>query len=666
MKKLSLFKKKTVLATFVSVLSLGTVSGQNLTTLNFSYTGGVQTFVVPALCINQVTVQVWGAEGGGLPTAGNIYSGNGGKGGYSYGVLTVAPGNVLNVYVGGIGASADTGPAAGGFNGGGQGYGSGNTEPGNGGGGASDIRLNGTGLNNRVIVAGGGGGGGEDAGDPVGNGGGLNGIGYAPYDASQTAPGVGLGAGLGVGATTNLGDGGGGGGGYYGGGSIDGLGSVGNDTQGGGGGSGYIGGVSNGISIDGLTSMPDPNGGTTIGRSGNGFVRIIYDNTSPLTVSASPSVICVGQSAVLNVAGATFTWQVNGSSAPSINVSPNVTTTYSVSGVGSGTNSCFGTATIQVKVNPLPILSAVVSPTLLCVGKSATLTANGAVTYTWNGGPTGAQLNASPGTTTTYMLAGTSQFGCVNTAPVQVLVNTNSLTVPSNISVCQGTSLNLLATGAVSYTWISSNGNAFSNFSPVPVSPNASTSYTVSGTDANGCVLTSPVAVTVNSKPAITASASKTNVCQYEAVNLMATGSATFSWQGMAGNIGTGSSISVSLPVNVMYSYTVTGTDSNTGCSTTSIVTVSVDKCVGINETSGNNPGLSVYPNPAGNTLNIALSNGIHKSVQVMDLSGRVVVSDSSNEDKLTINLSTLANGIYYVKVQSGEGVNVVKIVKSN
>ena len=83
-----------------------------------------------------------------------------GKGGYSTGILNTPNPLDLYVYVGGIGQSSITGEAQGGFNGGGNGYASGDSEPGNGGGGATDIRIEIDSLYARLIVAGGGGGGG--------------------------------------------------------------------------------------------------------------------------------------------------------------------------------------------------------------------------------------------------------------------------------------------------------------------------------------------------------------------------------------------------------------------------------------------------------------------------------------------------------------------------
>lgn len=109
------------------------------TTTVFSYTGTEQQFVVPA-GVTSVYIDAYGAQGSpGLAPAG----GAGGLGGRAGGTLAVTPGQTLYVYVGG-------------GNGGGAG---GNANSGAGGG-ASDIRVGGSSLANRILVAGGGGGGG--------------------------------------------------------------------------------------------------------------------------------------------------------------------------------------------------------------------------------------------------------------------------------------------------------------------------------------------------------------------------------------------------------------------------------------------------------------------------------------------------------------------------
>ncbi|MCA9657375.1 MAG: hypothetical protein KC486_03455 [Myxococcales bacterium] len=228
----------------------------------FAYTGNAQEFVVPE-CVSQITVEAWGAQGGGAKCCGNNIQDDGGKGGYAKGTLDVTPGESLLIYVGGKGVTE----GAGGFNGGGQGG-----QWGAGGGGASDVRLGGDTLADRILVGGGGGGG--NCGCPEhgagGAGGGLDGVvgtngggGFTPGGgASQNAGGT---AGSNPGAPGALGAGGGsngstyhiggGGGGFYGGGGAY--------AAGGGGGSSYYGNA-----VDPVTT-PDQ-------RSGDGEVIITW------------------------------------------------------------------------------------------------------------------------------------------------------------------------------------------------------------------------------------------------------------------------------------------------------------------------------------------------------------------------------------------------------
>lgn len=236
-------------------------------TANFAYTGAAQTWTVPA-GVTQVTLDLRGAQGGAsYVSATGLRQEDGGLGGQTQGSLTVTPGQVLHLYVGG--QAADVGnvtPAPGGFNGGGDGG-----QWGAGGGGATDVRVGGTALANRVAVAGGGGGGNSGGPDhgAGGYGGGASGDpgvnfsgGYTPGGGgTQSAGGA---AGYSPGVAGQLGLGGssasyhmaGGGGGYYGGGSAY--------AAGGGGGSGYIGGLSGGSTTAGV-------------QAGHGSITITYN-----------------------------------------------------------------------------------------------------------------------------------------------------------------------------------------------------------------------------------------------------------------------------------------------------------------------------------------------------------------------------------------------------
>ncbi len=293
------------------------------TTTDYSYTGSVQTVTLKA---GTHKLEVWGAEGGYRNSA--TYAG---KGGYSYGTLTLTETTKAYVYVGGSGNSGTCTSSIcnGGFNGGGY------RHTHKGGGGASDIRLGTDSLYARVIVAGGGGsdgatskkgmyGGGTSGGSSsesytansnyCGKGGTQT---YSGYSTSYTittqttsglnsnttanyAGGFGFGGG---GVYLSSGYGGAGGGGWYGGSGTVPDGS-GDDDRGGGGGSGYVytsGTASsypsgcllnssyyltNASTIAGDQSFTDNSGSTVTGHSGNGYARI----TSTVKASTVPSI----------------------------------------------------------------------------------------------------------------------------------------------------------------------------------------------------------------------------------------------------------------------------------------------------------------------------------------------------------------------------------------
>ena len=121
-------------------------------TINFSYTGAPQQWVVPC-GVTSVEVEAMGASG---MVQSDFYGGDNGDAGYGGKVvcnLSVTPGEVLHVYVGGT--SFYEGFSGPGYDYSGWNGGAGNSE--SGAGGATDIRIGGTTLNDRYIVAGGGG-----------------------------------------------------------------------------------------------------------------------------------------------------------------------------------------------------------------------------------------------------------------------------------------------------------------------------------------------------------------------------------------------------------------------------------------------------------------------------------------------------------------------------
>ena len=84
--------------------------------------------------------------------------------------------------------------------------------------------------------------------------------------------------------------------------------------------------------------------------------------------------------------------------------------------------------TLSVTVHPLPTLSVSTTNSILCEGESATLTALGAMNYTFNPGGTGTSITISPNATTEYSITGVDANGCENSAVfTQSVVVCNSI-----------------------------------------------------------------------------------------------------------------------------------------------------------------------------------------------------------------------------------------------
>ena len=83
-----------------------------------------------------------------------------------------------------------------------------------------------------------------------------------------------------------------------------------------------------------------------------------------------------------------------------------------------------------------------------------------------------------------------------------------------------------------------------------------------------------------------------------------------------------------------------------------------------IDSKTANTSAINVYPNPNTGIFTIELVNGLEKSIQVTDLTGRIVLENITNADVFNVNINTLANGVYYVKVISNNTTEVLKVVK--
>jgi hypothetical protein len=307
-------------------------------------------------------------------------------------------------------------------------------------------------------------------------------------------------------------------------------------------------------------------GQSTQGCAGTTATLSVNVFTLPILSITGTNTLCAGSTISLNANGAsTYTWLNSNSTGASQNVSPTSNTTYSIIGLSS--QGCAGnTASLATTVYSVPVV-AISGTNAMCAGSSATLTANGASSYTWtNSNVNTTTLSVNPSSSITYSLIGKSSTGCSgNTATLSLTVNPNpTVSITGTTAICFGKTSTLTAAGASSYSWSTGSTNTV-----ISLSPNTSTNYSVTGNFATGCKSSQTLSLTVYSNPTVITSGNSI-ICSGDTTVLFATGASSYSWSSGA------TTASVSLIPNSNTTYTIVGTDLN-GCMNTTIKTITVN-----------------------------------------------------------------------------------------
>lgn len=313
---------------------------------------------------------------------------------------------------------------------------------------------------------------------------------------------------------------------------------------------------------------------------------------------------------------------------------------------------------VTLTVNPQPVVSINPAPSnVICAGNTVTLTASGADTYTWNTSATSTVITATPFTSTTYTVDGSS-VNCPGsfTASMLVTVNANPTVniTPGTASICAGNSITLNASGAVIYNW-----NTSATTQSIVGSPTVNTTYSVIGTAANSCTSSALVNITVNAKPTVSISAASNTAC-LNGGPVSLTGSpagGVFSGPNVSGGVLNPSATGTFNPV-------YTFTNSTTGCSNSATASIVVSICTDIISQTAQSASLKVYPNPNYGTFTIETGNSIRKTIELTDLTGRIVYKETTDNETINMNITELANGIYHVRISSDNGIDIIKVVK--
>ena len=101
-------------------------------------------------------------------------------------------------------------------------------------------------------------------------------------------------------------------------------------------------------------------------------------------------------------------------------------------------------------------------------------------------------------------------------------------------------------------------------------------------------------------------------------------------------------------------------------------ISLNFDPVLGINESTTEISGVSIYPNPTSSSVNLEMNiaNPSEVSIQVTDLSGKIVATQNLGflpigKNQTTIQSTSFNNGLYYVTVSSNGSSVTKKLIKN-
>ena len=313
-----------------------------------------------------------------------------------------------------------------------------------------------------------------------------------------------------------------------------------------------------------------------------------------LIVSASATSICQGEHTTLYVdqdgwqGNVSYTWST-GSHAATIDVTPEMTTTYTVTATVSNENgSCEAVGEITIIVTPRPetvVVTVVEDVDTICVGQQTMITASGnAAAYMWyvNGVLIPGEnlqylvVNQNEPGVFAYQAKAINEEGCVseeysNIALVTVKPAPTTVTITGHNMLCLNDSTVLTAHSDVpgTFTW---------NDGTVGVNKTVTAGvYNVTLTTAEGCSMTSENFTVISAGTDLLVSASATAICEGEHTTLYVDqdgwqGNVTYAWS----NGSTATTVDVQPEVTTTYTVTATVNNENGSCTFNGEVTIVV------------------------------------------------------------------------------------------
>ena len=397
----------------------------------------------------------------------------------------------------------------------------------------------------------------------------------------------------------------------------------------------------------GATSMPVTLNVTVAAATANaGNDTTICRGDSVQLNTSAPSAIAYSWSPSIGLSNSTIS---NPWASPETSAIYTVTVTYS--------DACTVIDEVEVAV----FLADAGADVTFCTGDSAQLSASGGLNYSWSpstglSDTTISNPWASPDHTITYTIIVEDANGCTASDTVKVFVASTLIAdAGPDTAICEGESVQLMATGGAEYTWSPGSGLTCINCQNPIASPSETVQYIVTVSSGFCAPATDSVMVSVFHKPIADFNYDITGT----ALHFTNVSSNADSYEWIFGDGNTSSEI------NPVHEYEESG--SYEVCLTVENECGKDTHCDLIQLTSiaqlSNKPEVKIYPNPANHYLIIEIS-GTASSIGLelkmfsvegkqIDLEAEIIRGDDSMQVKVMVN--GLAAGFYMIQIAGND-----------
>ncbi len=427
------------------------------------------------------------------------------------------------------------------------------------------------------------------------------------------------------------------------------------------------------------------------------FVGIKTIPAAPIAASNSP--ICEGSKLLLtatNINGATYKWIGPSFLSTAQNPIANNTLssqsgTYSVYAI---VNGCISLpSNTNVVINSTPDMPTATNSGPKCIGENITLFASNVpgATYSWSG-PNNFNSTLQNPVLNNVTLNQSGDYSviaisssCVS-APATTTLQVSTIPTPPILSsnpvngiACSGDSIQLYAsfTNGAKYEWTGPAGFNSTLQSPLLRNINAAMTGVYSATiNKDGCY-SAPANynITVNDAPTTSDISGLNDVKNYETTTYTVSGSSgsTYLWIAYGGGTITAGANTNTATVkwgaaNANAVIRVRETNSSNCKGAVKELFVNVKSTVGVSNTNNLLQNISIYPNPTSKLLNIKydLPQNEYIKCEIIDVLGKTHYSDNQlivKGSEITIDVSKLKAGIYFVNFSSAQNKKVMRLV---